>query len=182
MPTPSAPTIRPPEDGSLDAASLIWSSDIDGQLATTGLAVIDTAGLTAGTHVLSATATDSDDTTGTATVTDSDDTTGTATVTVTIKQASEPPAAAAYGPASADIAVDVAANDSDAEGDIAPRSLSIAVPPAVGTASVLRPAAGVAAVAYRADIAGYDAFIYEVCDRSWQCAVGEAAVVIAGRS
>ena len=61
-------TAYDPEDGSLDASAIQWSSDIDGNLGSGGLVVITTDDLTAGSHVLAATATDSSGVTGSATV------------------------------------------------------------------------------------------------------------------
>ena len=92
-------TAYDPEDGSIDASAVSWSSSIDGQIATGGVAVIDTGDLTAGTHVLTATAIDSDGTTGSE------------TVTVTFKETSDPPVAVddtAYGRAGATVGVDAA--------------------------------------------------------------------------
>ncbi len=62
-------TAYDPEDGSLDSSAIQWSSDIDGNLGSGGLVVMTTDDLTAGSHVLAATATDSSGATGSATVT-----------------------------------------------------------------------------------------------------------------
>ena len=152
-----------PEDHALGASAISWSSDIDGQLATTAVAIIDTATLTAGTHVLTATATDSDGTTASA------------SVTVTIKETSDPPFAAddtAYI-RSGTAVVDVAANDTDAEGDINPNTVRVLVPPSRGNAQ----AAGRGIIDYRADVGSYDTLVYEICDRARQCAKAESTVI-----
>ena len=56
------------EDGALTGASLVWTSDVDGEIGT-GETFTGTAGeATTGPHVITLTATDSDDATGMATV------------------------------------------------------------------------------------------------------------------
>ena len=158
------------EDGALDSSSISWSSSLDGALATTGRAVIDTGELTAGTHVLTATATDSASATAQA------------SVTITVKTTNEPPAAAAdaaYVAAGRTVAVDVAANDTDPEGDIDPHSVAVMAPAALGAAAASHPAGSArTAISYTAAAAaGYDAVIYEVCDRARQCTTAELTVV-----
>jgi hypothetical protein len=56
------------EDGALTGASLVWTSDLDGELGTGETFVINTLGASAGAHVITLTATDSEGATGTATV------------------------------------------------------------------------------------------------------------------
>ena len=55
-----------PEDGALTGASLVWTSDVDGQIGT-GTAFTK-SDLSVGTHVITLTTTDSDGATGTASV------------------------------------------------------------------------------------------------------------------
>jgi hypothetical protein len=74
-------TATDPEDGNV-AASLVWTSNVDGQIGTGGS--FSTAGLSAGTHTITATATDSRTQTGSA------------QISVRINQA---PAVAITGPA-----------------------------------------------------------------------------------
>ena len=62
-------TAYDPEDGRLGLSSIRWSSSIDGALGTGGSLVTSTADLTAGVHVLTATATDSSGASGSASVT-----------------------------------------------------------------------------------------------------------------
>jgi hypothetical protein len=50
-----------PEDGALSGAALVWCSDVDGELGTGGSL---SAMLTAGQHIVTLTATDSDGNTG----------------------------------------------------------------------------------------------------------------------
>jgi hypothetical protein len=54
------------EDGALTGASLVWTSDVDGEIGTGETFTINT--LTTGAHVITLTATDSEAATGTATV------------------------------------------------------------------------------------------------------------------
>jgi len=56
------------EDGSLDGASIAWSSDLDGALGTGTMLQVEAMTLTLGDHLLTATATDSMTTTGSDTV------------------------------------------------------------------------------------------------------------------
>ena len=159
------------EDGTLASSSISWSSSLDGVLSTTGSAVIGTSELTAGTHVLTATATDSASATAQA------------SVTITVKATNDPPAAvddAAYAAAGRTVGVDVAANDSDPEGDIDPHSVAVITPAATGTATASHPAGSAhTAIAYTATAApGYDAVIYEVCDIARQCSTAELTVVV----
>ena len=158
------------EDGALDSSSISWSSSLDGALATAGRAVIDTGELTAGTHVLTATATDS---TSAST---------SASVTITVKATDEPPAAAddtAHVATGGAISVDVAANDTDPEDDIDPHSVAVITPPALGEAEASRTADSVTtAIPYTAaNTASYDAVIYKICDTARQCTTGELTVV-----
>ena len=119
------------EDGALDESAITWSSSIDGTVATGGRAVIATSGLTAGTHVLTATATASDNMTASA------------SVTITVKTTSEPPVAAddtTHAAPRGAIAIDVAANDTDPEADLDAHSVAVMTPPALGAAAASHPA------------------------------------------
>ena len=62
-------TAHDPEDGRLGSSSIRWSSSINGVLGTGGSLVVSTADLTAGTHELTATVTDSSGASGSASVT-----------------------------------------------------------------------------------------------------------------
>ena len=46
-----------PEDGALSGASLVWTSDLDGQFGTSGS--VTTSGLSIGVHTITLTVTDS---------------------------------------------------------------------------------------------------------------------------
>ena len=158
------------EDGLVADTAVLWSSSIDGPIASGAVALVSTDDLTAGTHTLTATATDASGLTGTA------------SVIVTVSEHNEAPVASddiAHARTGVTAVIDVLANDSDAEGDIASRSLAVVVPPSAGTARTLPRAAAPAAVAYQSAVAGYDALIYQICDRSWQCVTAEATVVVA---
>ena len=152
------------EDGALGASALSWSSSLNGALGTGAHLVIDTSRLTAGTHTLTATAVDSDDTTASA------------AVTVTVNTGNEFPAAAddiALTRVGAELLVDVLANDTDPEADVNLSTLRVAVPAAAGRAQ----SASDGRVGYSAAEAGYDAFVYKVCDRANQCATAEVTVI-----
>ena len=153
------------EDGSLAGSAITWSSSIDGTLASSGFAVITTDQLTAGTHILTATATDSDNMTGSA------------TVTIVVKDTNDAPVASddsAHTRTGRSTAINVVANDTDTEDDLNPHSVRVLVPAALGIAAAGR--AGT--LTYRPAAAGYDPVVYEVCDRRRQCARAEATVII----
>jgi hypothetical protein len=79
------------------------------------------------------------------------------------------------------VVVDVLANDSDADGNLVPSSVSVASGPANGTTSV---DSGTGAVTYSpaADFNGSDAFTYEVCDDGSplpsQCSTANVSVTV----
>ena len=154
------------EDGKLGSPAVSWSSSIDGALGVGAHLVIDAGQLTPGTHVLTATATDSSNMVASA------------SVAVTVKAGNNPPAAAddiAYGRRGQTVRVDVATNDSDTETDINLSSLRVAVPASEGLAE---PGGG--AMSFWTVAAGYDAFIYRVCDRASQCAAAEVTIIALG--
>ena len=163
-------TAYDPEDGALGASSMEWSSDIDGVVATSGVAVIGTGEMTAGTHMLTAIATDSSAMTGTA------------TVTITVRPSDDPPVSAddtAHARAGLTAVVDVAANDTDTEDDLDAHTLAIVAPPALGVATVVNNTSQfVSAVSYRSATAGYDTVVYEICDRARQCTTGELTIFV----
>ena len=119
------------EDGVLGDSSVVWRSDIDGPIAHSGFAAIDTGDLTVGEHRLTATATDSDNMAASA------------SVTITVKADNDAPVASddvAHARAGTPSLVDVLANDTDTEAGIVPYSLSVVVPAASGTArAVMEP-------------------------------------------
>ena len=140
---------------------------IDGQTASSAAARIAASDLSAGTHVLTVTATDSSNTTATA------------SVTVTVNAANGAPTARAdtvFGRAARTIRADVVANDTDPEGDIDPWSVAVVVPAALGTAAADRAAPGT--ITYSAAAPVIDVGVYEVCDRFLQCASAELVVAI----
>ena len=154
---------RDSEDGLLEASALSWSSSIDGPLGTGTRLTVHTGDLTEGAHTLTVTATDNSNATASA------------TIAVTVTDANEAPAPAddiAHAPVGATVRGDVLANDTDPEGDINPASLAVAVPAAAGQA---RARGG--RIVYTAGEAGYDAYIYRVCDRANQCATAQATVI-----
>ena len=90
---------------------MVWSSDIDGVVAHSAYAWISTVGLSEGTHVITATATDSSARAASM------------SVTVEVRAGNDAPTArgdSAYAPAAGTAAVDVLSNDSDTEDEITP--------------------------------------------------------------
>ena len=155
------------EDGVMADTALVWTSDIDGQIASSAAARINTGDLSAGTHVLTVTATDSSNMTASA------------SATVTVKATNGAPAARSdtvYSRVGRTVAAHVLANDADPEGDIDPWSVGVVVPGALGVAAPAgSPDPG--AVDYRAADTGVDVVIYEACDRFLQCSSAELVVV-----
>ena len=154
------------EDGQLDSSKVIWRSSIDGQIATGAYAVITTDDLTAGTHTITATATDSDNMAGSA------------SVTVSVRATNDAPGAAddvlrAVAGRSTDLAV--LANDADTEGDIFTHTLAVVVPAGLGEAGR---GGRSGTVGYRSTSGGYDVFEYVVCDQHRQCDTAEAVVAV----
>ena len=154
------------EDGQLDSSKISWRSSIDGQIATGAYAVIATDDLTAGTHTITATATDSHNTAGSA------------SVTVSVRATNDAPGAMndllrAVAGRSVDLAV--LANDADTEGDIFTHTLAVVVPAGLGEAGR---GGRSGTVGYKSAAAGYDVFEYVVCDQHRQCGTARTVVVV----
>ena len=160
------------EDGQLGVSSIAWSSSLDGTLANTGSTRVSLSMLTTGTHVLTASAIDSN---GAST---------SMTVSGTINEHNTPAEGVddtAYRSAACvPVIADVLANDIDTERDISPGTLTVLVPASQGNATV-GPAAGPGhprpAVEYISTETGYDVLVYEVCDRLHQCSTAELTIV-----
>ena len=155
------------EDGVLADTALVWTSDLDGQIAATAAARIPTDTLSEGTHVLTVTATDSSAMTASA------------SVTVTVRATNGAPTARpdiAYSRPGHIVTAGVLANDTDPESDIDPWSVRVVVPGALGAATADSPPLG--AIAYDASTAGIDVVVYEACDRFLQCTTAELVVAV----
>ena len=153
------------EGGWLGSSKIVWRSSIDGAIATGAYAVVTTEDLTAGTHTITATATDSDNTAGSA------------SVTVIVRATNDAPAAAddvlrAVLGRGVDLAV--LANDADTEGDIFTHTLRVVLPAALGSAAPGRSHG----LVYGSSAAGYDVLAYEICDQHEQCDQAEATVAV----
>ena len=157
------------EDGVLADSAVVWSSDIDGVIANGAYAWIGTGDLSVGTHVLTATATDSSARAASV------------SVTVEVRAGNDAPSARgdiAYAPAAGTAAVDVLSNDSDTEDGINPWSLRIVAPAALGEAAPDHRRVPAAVIYEAAAAAGYDTMIYEICDRLRQCSTAELVVTV----
>ena len=157
------------EDGVLADSAIVWSSDIDGQLAAGAYAVIGTADLSEGTHVITATAADSSARTASA------------SVTVEVRADNDAPTALgdhAYAPAAGTAVADVLSNDSDTEGEINPWTLRIVAPTALGEAMTDHRRVPAAIIYQAAATAGYDTVVYEVCDWFRQCSTTELTITV----
>ena len=155
------------EDGVMADTALVWTSDIDGQIAATAAARIPTDALSTGTHVLTVTATDSSAMAASV------------SVTVTVRATNGAPTAradVAHSRVGHNVTAEVLANDTDPESDIDPWSLRVVTPGALGAAAANSAAPG--EIAYDAAATGIDVIIYEVCDRFLQCTTAELVVAV----
>ena len=104
----------------------------------------------------------------------------TATVTITVADLPEPPLAVddadSLDEDSGDVIVDVVANDTDPENDIAPSTVAVTVSPANGTAT----SNGDGSVTYTPDpdFNGSDTFTYEVCDTTANCDTAVVTITV----
>ena len=150
-------------------SAVVWSSDIDGVVAHSAYAWISTVGLSEGTHVITATATDSSARAASM------------SVTVEVRAGNDAPTArgdSAYAPAAGTAAVDVLSNDSDTEDEITPWTLRIVAPAALGDAAPDHRRVPAAVIYGAAATAGYDTMVYEICDRLRQCSTAELVVTV----
>ena len=157
------------EDGVLADSAVVWSSDIDGPIAHSAYAWISTVDLSEGTHVITATATDSSARAASV------------SVTVEVRAGNDAPTArgdSAYAPAAGTAAVDVLSNDSDTEDEINPWTLRIVAPAALGDAAPDHRRVPAAVIYEAAATAGYDTMVYEICDRLRQCSTAELVVTV----
>ncbi|GAB4186740.1 MAG: hypothetical protein Tsb002_11490 [Wenzhouxiangellaceae bacterium] len=107
-----------------------------------------------------------------------------ATVTITVNPVNDPPSAADDAATTLEdnpVVIDVLANDSDIDGNLAPASVSITTPAANG-GTVVNNATGEITYTKNADFNGSDSFVYEVCDDGTplpaQCATATVTVTI----
>jgi uncharacterized repeat protein (TIGR01451 family) len=102
------------------------------------------------------------------------------TVTLTVDPVADPPAVVAdtaSTPEETPVDVDVLANDSDADGDLDPTSVTVTAGPTNGTVSV-DPLTGVVTYTPDPDYNGSDAFTYEVCDLTALCTTGTVTLTV----
>ncbi len=74
-------------------------------------------------------------------------------------------------------AIDVLANDSDADGDLDPASVTVTVLPSAGSVAV-NSTTGVITYYPPADWSGSDSFTYQVCDSTGECGTATVSVVV----
>jgi hypothetical protein len=72
------------------------------------------------------------------------------------------------------VIIDVLANDTDADGNIAPGSVTVVNPPASGTINNID--ASTDAITFQSSVAGPDSFTYQVCDTTLLCASATVSV------
>ena len=99
------------------------------------------------------------------------------TVSVTVTSVDDPPVArndSASTPEDTPVDIDLAANDTDPDGDLDPTSITILSGPSNG--SVIDNGDGTVTYTPDANYSGTDSFTYEICDLAGNCAVAAATV------
>ena len=155
------------EDGLLGDRAFSWSSSLDGNLGSGSTVVLATDDLTAGSHTITVTATD---TSGLSAA---------ATATITVNDVNSVPVAApdmATAALSGATYIDVLANDIDTEGDI--NSFKITQQPVLGEAELSVSPEGVVAVRYVPHTSGYDSLEYEICDGISRCSAALVSLTV----
>ncbi len=148
------------EDGFLGSSAFNWHSSLDGSLGAGGLLIIAVSDLSIGDHVITVTATDSDQ------MTTSASTMLTVNALNTAPEAVDDAASAVFGSV---VQIDVFANDIDLENDAKLETLSIYAQPVLGTAKIVVAPSGLPVVEYIASNQGVDVFSYEMCDYGDRC-------------
>ena len=157
------------EDGYLGSSAFSWRSSLDGNLGQGQLLVVAASDLSFGEHVITATATDSDQMTASASATLTVNARNTAPLAV------DDAASAAFGKA---VQIDVLANDIDLENDTDLNTLAIYEQPALGTAKIITSPNGRPVVEYISSNQGTDVFSYEICDYGDRCDTAQITVAV----
>ncbi len=169
-------TATTPEDTPVTVDAAANDTDVDGNLDPTTTAVV--TGPTNGTVTNNGDGTfeytPNQDFTGTDTFTyeicDTDGLCDTAIVSITVDPVKMPPVAnddAATTPEDTAVTVDVAANDTDVDGNLDPSTATVLTGPANGT--VTNNGDGTFEYTPNADFNGTDTFTYEICDATGLC-------------
>ncbi len=102
-----------------------------------------------------------------------------ASVDLTVQTPPSPPVAnddSASTPVNVPVIIDVLANDTDANGNIDPASVTIVNPPTSGTITNID--AGTGAVTFQSGTVGPDTFTYQVCDTTLLCASATVSITV----
>ena len=157
------------EDGYLGSSAFSWHSNIDGNLGAGNLLVVPASDLSIGEHVITATATDSDQMASSASVILAVNTHNTA------PDAIDDTASAVFGNA---VQIDVFVNDIDLENDTDLDTMAIYEQPAFGEAKIVISPSGRPVVEYFASNQGTDVFSYEICDYGDRCDTAQITVTV----
>ena len=157
------------EDGYLGSSAFSWHSNIDGNLGAGNLLVVPASDLSIGEHVITATATDSDQMTTSASVILTINTHNTA------PDAIDDTASAVFGRT---VQIDVFVNDIDLENDTDLDTLVIYEQPAFGETQIVISPNGRPVVEYVASNQGTDVFSYEICDYGDRCDTAQITVTV----
>ena len=154
------------EDGLVPSSHIVWGSSIDGSLGAGRYLVLSAADLTAGSHTLTVTATDSLGVSASASV----------DIVISLRNAL-PVANDDNFQVSADeeVLVDVLANDVDVEGDVDLPSFRIVQSPLLGFAQKVRTQEGVR-IKYYSNTSGRDNFSYIICDAVARCDTARVSI------
>ena len=157
------------EDGYLGSSAFSWRSSLDGNLGRGQLLVVAASDLSLGKHVITATATDSNQMASSASVTLTVNARNTAPLAV------DDTASAVFGRAAQ---IDALANDVDLENDADLDTLAIYEQPVLGEAKIVISPNGRPVVEYVASNQGTDIFSYEICDYGDRCDTAQITVTV----
>ena len=155
------------EDGGLSSEAFRWTSNIDGNLGTGEFLVVSASDLTPGDHIITVSATDSEELTAYA------------SVDITINSKNMLPVAnddAVPADMEGTILIDVLRNDIDIEGDFKLGTLTIGRLPQNGIAEVSYTAQERPLIRYSSTTRGPDSFSYFICDGLNRCDSAEVVV------
>ena len=154
------------EDGLVPSPSIIWNSSIDGSLGAGRFMGLSATDLTAGSHTITVTATDSSG------VSASDSVNIVISLRNTLPIANDDNVSVI---ADREVLINVLANDIDVERDVDIASFRIIQTPQLGFAQKARSQAGIS-IKYYSNTSGRDHFSYIICDAVDRCDIAQVNI------